>query len=124
VCIDTAACAALGNHISTPGYCPGPTNIQCCTATKPLDDAGPTKPDASVEPDASVGKPDAAADGEVDGAKEGGNEDGATGQEGGIEWPSSSTGGCAATPAPSTSFGAAALLAGIAAFTVRRRRRR
>ncbi|HVY49749.1 MAG TPA: SH3 domain-containing protein [Minicystis sp.] len=28
-CIDTGSCAA-GSH-STPGYCPGPSNIECCT---------------------------------------------------------------------------------------------
>ncbi|HEY4122378.1 MAG TPA: SH3 domain-containing protein [Byssovorax sp.] len=28
-CIDTSACAT-GSH-STPGYCPGPSNIECCT---------------------------------------------------------------------------------------------
>jgi MYXO-CTERM domain-containing protein len=33
VCIDTSACAALGGHMSTPDYCPGAANIQCCTAT-------------------------------------------------------------------------------------------
>src|SRR4029077_11818455 len=28
-CVDTAQCGA-GSH-STPGYCPGPANIECCT---------------------------------------------------------------------------------------------
>ncbi len=31
VCIDTSACAAKGGHHSTPGYCPGPADEQCCT---------------------------------------------------------------------------------------------
>jgi hypothetical protein len=30
-CMDTAACAAMTNYASTPGYCPGPSNIECCT---------------------------------------------------------------------------------------------
>ncbi|MFT3770918.1 MAG: SUMF1/EgtB/PvdO family nonheme iron enzyme [Minicystis sp.] len=30
-CLDTAACDAMANHASTPGFCPGPANIQCCT---------------------------------------------------------------------------------------------
>jgi hypothetical protein len=30
-CISTTACAALANYVSTPGYCPGPADIQCCT---------------------------------------------------------------------------------------------
>jgi hypothetical protein len=37
-CLDVAACAALGNHVSTPGFCPGPKNIECCTST--ASDAG------------------------------------------------------------------------------------
>lgn len=35
VCMDTGACAALGNHESTAGLCPGPSNVQCCTETEP-----------------------------------------------------------------------------------------
>jgi hypothetical protein len=31
-CLDTADCAAIPDYGSTPGFCPGPTNIQCCTA--------------------------------------------------------------------------------------------
>ncbi len=30
-CIRTSACADLGNHVSTPGLCPGADDIQCCT---------------------------------------------------------------------------------------------
>ncbi|MCE9578161.1 MAG: hypothetical protein K8W52_33860 [Deltaproteobacteria bacterium] len=32
-CITTTACAGLGDHTSYPGYCPGPTDIQCCIVT-------------------------------------------------------------------------------------------
>jgi hypothetical protein len=32
-CITTTECTALGNHTSTPGYCPGPSDIECCTLT-------------------------------------------------------------------------------------------
>ena len=31
-CLTTDACEALGNHVSTPGLCPGAADIQCCTA--------------------------------------------------------------------------------------------
>ena len=31
-CITTSSCAALGNHVSTAGLCPGAADIQCCTA--------------------------------------------------------------------------------------------
>lgn len=30
-CLTTAACNALGNHVSTPGFCPGASEVQCCT---------------------------------------------------------------------------------------------
>jgi lysozyme len=39
-CMDTSACALMGGS-STPGYCPGPDNIQCCTGlTESSADAG------------------------------------------------------------------------------------
>jgi hypothetical protein len=31
-CISTSSCHAEAGHASTPGYCPGPANIECCTA--------------------------------------------------------------------------------------------
>jgi len=39
-CISTSACMALGNHVSTPGYCPGAANVQCCTPTEDAADGG------------------------------------------------------------------------------------
>lgn len=40
-CIDTTACAALPDHESTPGLCPGAASIQCCTG--PPSDGGASK---------------------------------------------------------------------------------
>ncbi|MBS0658958.1 MAG: SUMF1/EgtB/PvdO family nonheme iron enzyme [Verrucomicrobia bacterium] len=43
VCIDVADCK--GDRVPTPGFCPGPANIQCCTPrgeTGPPPDGGPT----------------------------------------------------------------------------------
>jgi hypothetical protein len=37
-CIDVASCTA--GHVATPGHCPGPTNIQCCTPAVSSPDAG------------------------------------------------------------------------------------
>ena len=31
-CIDVTVCTSMPNHTATPGFCPGPANIQCCTA--------------------------------------------------------------------------------------------
>ncbi len=40
-CITTAACAALGDHSSYPGYCPGAANIECCIDTPDVADDPP-----------------------------------------------------------------------------------
>jgi hypothetical protein len=31
-CISTSTCAGKAGHTSTPGHCPGPASIECCTA--------------------------------------------------------------------------------------------
>jgi hypothetical protein len=41
VCIEVSACAALPGHSSTPGYCPGPADIECCTETPNVADNPP-----------------------------------------------------------------------------------
>jgi hypothetical protein len=40
-CITTEACAALGDHTSYPGYCPGAADIQCCIVTPNVADNPP-----------------------------------------------------------------------------------
>ena len=40
-CIDTSACAALGDHISEPGHRAGPSSIQCCVKTPSVADNPP-----------------------------------------------------------------------------------
>ena len=40
-CLSTSACAALGSYLSTPGYCPGAADIQCCTPTPDVADNPP-----------------------------------------------------------------------------------
>ena len=39
-CIGTAACTALGDHVSTAGFCPGSKDVQCCTSVA----GGPSSP--------------------------------------------------------------------------------
>jgi MYXO-CTERM domain-containing protein len=53
VCILTTDCAAMPGHVSTPNYCPGAADIQCCTG--PAEDAG----SSSGSGDAGGGKSDA-----------------------------------------------------------------
>ncbi len=30
-CMDTTACSAMADYLSTPGYCPGAADVECCT---------------------------------------------------------------------------------------------
>jgi hypothetical protein len=60
-CMDTSTCATLGGT-STPDYCPGPDNIQCCTglpeatpdAATPSEAGGKPEPDTGSAHDGSV----------------------------------------------------------------------
>jgi hypothetical protein len=40
-CISVSACAALGDHTSFAGYCPGPASIECCIVTPSTADNPP-----------------------------------------------------------------------------------
>ncbi len=56
-CVTLPACAAKGDHVSTAGFCPGPSTIECCTPAPNVADNPPTpagwKPmvQAAVTPD-------------------------------------------------------------------------
>ncbi len=135
VCILTSACAALPNHVSTPNYCPGPADIECCTG--PSEDAGmPSQGDTGAPPppsdagvDASEADSGSAPQGDA-GLPHGGGDGGDAGMvvppgHGGspVEStaPSMGSKGCATAPGPTT--GALPWLVVGAACLVRRRRR-
>jgi hypothetical protein len=40
--MEVSTCATLAAHTSTPGYCPGPADIECCTLTPDVADNPPT----------------------------------------------------------------------------------
>ena len=40
-CMAAATCAAIPNHTSTAGYCPGPASVECCTLTPNVADNPP-----------------------------------------------------------------------------------
>ncbi len=40
-CIATSACATMSAYTSTPGHCPGPADIECCTLTPNVADNPP-----------------------------------------------------------------------------------
>lgn len=141
-CMDTAKCAALGDHESTPGYCPGPANIQCCTSTATsTPDAAVEEeaaaPDAEVEPEAGTEKdagtgPDAAPAKDAGTVKDAGvtsdaSSDSGPGKDGGGFYvESSDSGGChvaASGSARSASPFAALFAALFVALTTRRIRR-
>jgi hypothetical protein len=49
-CIETSACAAKGGYKSTPGYCPGAADIQCCTKVAAPAGCGELKPGEALTP--------------------------------------------------------------------------
>ncbi len=53
VCILVSACASMGST-STPGYCPGPADIECCTATPSVADNPPTPAGYMLMPQSEV----------------------------------------------------------------------
>jgi hypothetical protein len=40
-CMSTASCAALGDHTSVSGFCPGPSSVECCIDTPDVSDNPP-----------------------------------------------------------------------------------
>ena len=40
-CMEVTACEAMAGYTSTPGYCPGPASIECCTNTPSVADNPP-----------------------------------------------------------------------------------
>jgi hypothetical protein len=40
-CLTVSACEAMPDHGATPGYCPGPADIQCCTLGPSVSDNPP-----------------------------------------------------------------------------------
>ncbi len=70
-CMTTVACAALGGHVSTPGFCAGPAEIECCTRALNVSDNAPVPAgwklmaQADVTPDDDVGRADLPRPGHV-----------------------------------------------------------
>jgi MYXO-CTERM domain-containing protein len=134
VCMDTSACAALANHVSTPGYCPGPDDVQCCTGPTAVTsndagvgmqmDAGVPPPPPTADASTSTTKPDSGAGGNMlDAGLASADADGVGGASSDGGAAAGATGGCATTPAGGSSSGGAVWLAAIAWIAVRTRRR-
>jgi MYXO-CTERM domain-containing protein len=121
-CLETSTCAAKGG-VSTADYCPGPTNVQCCTG---LSDAAarPPKEDAAApeEPDAATRDAAAAHDAATTHAMTHGESHDASGGDAGDLAPTQAGCGCRMTPRMPRGEGV--LLLAIASIAARRRRRR
>ena len=70
VCIGTDACDALGDHLSSPGFCPGSSDIQCCTPVAGASSSGGTTGGGSSssgsKPKTDAGTSGAAGDDDAD----------------------------------------------------------
>jgi hypothetical protein len=124
-CILTSACAARPNHVSTPGFCPGAADIECCTG--PSDDAGAH--DASSDSATPPGHPGS----DSGAAAPSGDPDGGAGDDGGaVPYKGSgfvddsgmtTTNGCAVSRARDGGGQAGTWLFGLALVAIARRRR-
>ncbi len=114
-CIDTAVCATMPGHVSTPGLCPGPADEECCT---------PTGSASSGSSASSSGAGGASTSSSGTGGGAGGGVGGAVASPAG-HTPSTFS-GCAATPTGATTssslLSAVLLLAGIVASSRNLRR--
>ena len=130
VCILTADCAAMPGHVSTPGFCPGPANEECCTG--PTNDGG-TATDAGGKPPGDSGSGSSgSSSGSSSGGSSGSSSSGSSGSAakdastapGNGEWatPSSSK-GCSTAPRGASESSASYWLTGLAGIAIRRRKR-
>jgi hypothetical protein len=53
-CLEVSACAALADHDSTPGYCPGPADVECCTLAPNTADNPPIPAGYELVPETDV----------------------------------------------------------------------
>jgi len=129
VCILTTACAAMAGYVSTPGYCPGPADEQCCTG--PADDGGKdadagksnggdSGSGSSSGSGGSSGSGSSGSSGSSSGGSGAGTQDASTGDDGNGLNPSASK-GC--STAGGASGGSAGYWLTALAWTLIRRRR-
>ncbi len=95
-CILTTQCAAMPGHVSTPGYCPGPADEECCTGP-----TGGSTADAGKSADAGSGGSSSG------GSSSGGSSGSSSGSSGGSSGGSagSSSGGVAGGSSGGSSSG-------------------
>jgi MYXO-CTERM domain-containing protein len=117
-CISTAACAAMPGHVSTPNYCPGAADIQCCTG--PSGDAGTTAGDSGVvQGDAGSHPP--TVHGDSGSASDDGGTPSSSAPGNGASWGPGN--GCSTAPDAAPGSTAGYWLTGLLWLAARRRRR-
>ena len=135
VCILTSACAAMPGHVSTPGYCPGPADEECCTG--PSSDGGTPADAGSGAGDSGSGSGSSSGSGSGSGGASGsgsgsGSSSGSSGSgtqdastpPGDSARPSgSSSGGCSTTAGGAGGSSAAYWGIALACIAMRRRGR-
>jgi MYXO-CTERM domain-containing protein len=134
ICILTTDCAAMPGHVSTPGYCPGPANEQCCTGPSneggtPTDGGGnPTGDSGSSSGSSSGGSGSSGSSGSSGGSSSGGSSGSSGAGTGGDassgggngDWPSpSGSKGCSTSPGEAGGSSAAFWMAGLAWLVLR-----
>jgi lysozyme len=127
-CIDTSVCATMAGYVSTPGFCPGPADEQCCTPTAAATTSSSSGATSSAASASSGGTGGAVATGSggapttSGGGNAGGGPSGTGASSGSTRGQS---GGCSASRDPSDRSGQGAVLLalGCAACVARSRRR-
>jgi len=93
VCLDTAVCAEMSGHVSTPGYCPGANNIQCCTGPAVSSGGDASTPTGSGSGTGTgAGSGTGTGTGSAEGSGTGGSAGTGTGTAGGSQADSGVTG--------------------------------
>ncbi len=137
VCILTTDCAAMPGHVSTPGYCPGPADEECCTGPTATGDGG-TSTDAGGSSGSGSGSSSSgsssgsSSSGSSSGSSSSGGSSGSSGAgtqdastaSGDSPFPTpSSSGGCSAAAGGAGGSPAGFWLTGLAGIAISRRRR-
>jgi lysozyme len=114
-CIDTSLCATMPGYTSTPGFCPGPADEQCCTSTGMGGAGGSSSTSTTSATSTGAGASGATSTGT-----------GTTGAGGGSPGPQHVSSSCSASPRGATGDAGlgARLIACCAALALATRARR
>lgn len=144
VCILTSTCASMPGYMSTPDYCPGPADIECCTGPHGTTDGGAEHDAGSSSSGGSSGGASSSGSGSSGSGSSSGGAGGSSGSasgsgsggtpgdadaatsdgNGAASSQAGSSGGCAVSGARPQGSLAGLGLMGLGALALRRRSRR